>query len=519
MAAGLLIAAGALYLYQDQRLPDTPGFHERNCWFDRTILGETRCGFMVVAEHRQDPESRLIRLPVVVFAAQKHVPRKEPILFLTGGPGGSAYLAEQYSIEGWWEQRRLFPQGHDLIVMGQRGTGLKNPDFACDEFSEPEIGLWAYPTGTPPPDFKALTVKAAAACAARLQSEGVDLTAYNSRESAADIAELRLALGIDQWTLYGISYGTRLALSALRYHPEGIRAVILDSVIPPEVDQTPGLAANFRTALNRVFRDCAARPACAKRYGDLEAAYETAAGWLDETKPSFTLGEILGSRDQVFMIDGRRYNYSPSDDSRWNDFSILFDKATLDELLFDALYTKETRLRIPRLLQQSALKQTASLQDHFRDYLLYSLSFDVNAAVYLSHTCHDEAPHEDPLEISAAIEEAGSFGSVIGYAWSNYLCDHWPAGNADPVENTPVASGLPALLLSGYFDPITPSTWAWSAAAHLPNGYAYELAGAGHGVIFESACAQRLMAAFLKDLARPPTTHCAAWEISEAPGG
>jgi pimeloyl-ACP methyl ester carboxylesterase len=204
---------------------------------------------------------------VVIFAAEPVIRQetssaKEPILYLTGGPGGSAYLSEQRHVDSWWLERRIFPKGRDLIVMGQRGTGLKEPDFDCEEFDSLAIVLEAHARGAPPPDIRALTVAAAVACAERLQAEGIDLTAYNSRESAADIAELRVALGIEEWNLYGVSYGTRLALSALRYQPAGIRTVILDSVFPPEAAHLLDSAAFFRTALHRFLTGCIGRAPC-----------------------------------------------------------------------------------------------------------------------------------------------------------------------------------------------------------------------------------------------------------------
>ncbi|WP_299393546.1 alpha/beta fold hydrolase [Pelagibius sp.] len=487
-----------------------PGFHARACWFATGITGEARCGFMVVKENRSDPQSRMIRLPVVVFEAQSHVPQKEPILYLTGGPGAAAYLAEQHQIEGWWQERRLFPQGHDLIVMGQRGTGLEEPDFSCDAFGTLEVGLLAYKTGTPPPDVHALTIEAVTDCAAQLTGKGVDLTAYNSRESAADVAELRQALGIEEWTLYGISYGTRLALSALRYHPEGVRAVVLDSVFPPESAQTVDLAKHFDAALQRVFDDCAAAAACRERHGDLRAAYAAAGAWLEANPPSYTLREIFGPVEAAFKVGTRRYRYRPDDDADWIDQAILFDKPTLDELLFDALYSSDARLGIPRLLQQTAQKGTTILRERFRDYLLYTISYSVHAAVYLSHVCHDEAPFESPEQIAAAVAAAGSQGHLIDRAWTSYLCDHWPAGAADPIENTAVASGVPALLLAGERDPITPPSLAQAAAAHLSNGRAYALAGVSHGVLYESDCAQVLLARFLETLRPPSRSHCSA---------
>ena len=63
-----------------------------------------------------------------------------------------------------------------------------------------------------------------------------DLMAYNTASNAADINDLRLALGYDQVNLWGGSYGTRLALGVMRDYPEGLRSVVLDSVYPPDVD-------------------------------------------------------------------------------------------------------------------------------------------------------------------------------------------------------------------------------------------------------------------------------------------
>ena len=71
---------------------------------------------------------------------------------------------------------------------------------------------------------------ATVACHDRLVDDGVALDSYNTAENAADIADLRVAMGIEEWDLYGVSYGTALALTVLRDHPEGVRSVVLDSV-------------------------------------------------------------------------------------------------------------------------------------------------------------------------------------------------------------------------------------------------------------------------------------------------
>ncbi len=471
-----------------------PGFHERDCWFDEEPYKQARCGIFTVRENREDPLSRTIRLPVVILkAVDPEAPDrrnpKEPILYVTGGPGGHAYLSESAYIEGWRGEQALFPPGHDLIILGQRGTGLEKADFDCEEFQAPEVAFGAHPRGAAPPDLKAVTREAARACAERLEKKGIDLSAYNSRESAADIAELRLALGIEEWTLYGISYGTRLALSTLRYHPEGIRAVILDSVYPPEASNLTDLVTFYRQALGRVFADCAADVGCTRQYGDLAENYAHATARLRDTPVPFELYQILPGSDLVVSIDDR----------------------LLDWVLFDAFYVKETRELIPVTLREAAGEDNTVLLTRVREFL--EREIPDSSAVYLSHICHDESPFESATAVAAAVEQAGAQGHLIRETWDSFLCDLWPAGRADPVEATPVKSAVPVLLLAGAYDPITRASLAQGAAAHLSRGYAFELADAGHGVLYESRCAKRLTAVFLANPQQGPGAVCQSGKI------
>ncbi len=501
----VLLAAGVGYWGWEEWQLRQPGFHEQDCWFEQTITGPVHCGLFTVRENRQKPDSRTIQLPVVIFGTERPQPDKEPILYLTGGPGAPADLGEQCRVNHWWAMRRSFPAGHDLIVMGQRGTGLEEPDFECRELSELEV-----PPEAPSDNIRSLQIDAAARCADRLRNDGVDLAAYNSRESAADIAELRSALGIESWTLFGRSYGTRLALSALRYHPKGIRAVILDSVVPPQADWLTQLAADFRSALEKVFADCAADDGCAQQYGDLATAYEKAIERLSAppTK-TFSVRELLGHGERTYRIGGRWLRFSPASLSEVEDLEIPFDAETLNDMLFAALSDEEARSLIPVLLREIAAFRSSAMRAQFRDYLLRQAEeSDIVWAIYLSHVCHDEMPFISKSRITAAAKAAGSLAYLVTDAWPSYLCEFWPVGEIDPIENTPVESAIPALLLAGRYDPITPYPLALAAARHLPNGYAYELADAGHGVLVQSDCARRLTDAFLRSLERPPEDTC-----------
>ncbi|MDT5348990.1 MAG: hypothetical protein QOH91_2277 [Mycobacterium sp.] len=176
------------------------------------------CGYLSVPENRKDPQSRTIRILVARVKAISKTPRADPIVFLAGGPGGAGTLSAPGVVAGGMNADR------DVIFVNQRGTVHTDPHLSCpemDDFTSRAVHLVFQAASTADQDAGAV-----AACRKRLAPSGMNLAAYNTRENAADIADLRAKLGIDQWNLYGVSYGTDLAQQLLRDHPEGIRSVV-----------------------------------------------------------------------------------------------------------------------------------------------------------------------------------------------------------------------------------------------------------------------------------------------------
>jgi pimeloyl-ACP methyl ester carboxylesterase len=108
------------------------------------------------------------------------------------------------------------------------------------------------------------------------------LSAFNTTENAADVADLRIALGIDEWNVYGVSYGTNLALQLLRDHPEGIRAMVLDGVVPPQTRSVEmdwdAAAAGYRA----LFDACARQPQCRNAFPNAYAEFTRLVSDLTE---------------------------------------------------------------------------------------------------------------------------------------------------------------------------------------------------------------------------------------------
>src|SRR5690606_31439754 len=133
-----------------------------------------------------------------------------------GGPGAGGSRLIPYFSYLFAE----FNQSRDVILYDQRGTGYAEPSLTCDAYTV--ANFEAYAGDDSEEAGAAHAAEAFLGCYEAFLAAGIDMTAYNSAESAADLYELRAALGYEHWNLYGISYGPRLALTTMRDFPAGL---------------------------------------------------------------------------------------------------------------------------------------------------------------------------------------------------------------------------------------------------------------------------------------------------------
>lgn len=223
--------------------------------FEESGLSEDwQCGYLIVPENRPDSQSRSIKIAFAVLKAAGENPQPDALVYLTGGPG-------LHAIEGVWSEWRTESlKNRDLILVDPRGVGYSQPKMSCPPNTDADASTQ---TRAPSAEERnAQFIQWAKSCRDQLISEGFDLTSYNSTANAHDLEDLRLALGYDQWNLYGISYGTRTALYTMRLFPDGIRSVILDSVLPPQVDRIGGDLITTATSFSALFTTCSADSMC-----------------------------------------------------------------------------------------------------------------------------------------------------------------------------------------------------------------------------------------------------------------
>jgi pimeloyl-ACP methyl ester carboxylesterase len=244
------------------------------------VEGETySCGVVVVPSNHDEPDGRTIELFYLKLHSRDEAPASTPMVYLAGGPGssGSYELTSNPLLNQNLDRVR---QTRDIIAYDQRGTGFSNY-LLCAPF-ESAIGILQDRDENPEiattiEDLQDTTLSTGyGALRANLCGVGtklladVDLAQYNSVASARDIPALVQALGYtDGYSLYGTSYGTRLAQEAMRGDPEGVRAVILDGVTGPSIPNSMLSSTKAVAPYVEIFAQCAADDACNEAYPNL----------------------------------------------------------------------------------------------------------------------------------------------------------------------------------------------------------------------------------------------------------
>lgn len=445
------------------------------------VEGETvECGYLTVPADHLDDDGSTIELAVAIVRSSSEQPAPDPVLYLEGGPGGEAVS----NMDTWIDSPIL--DERDIILLDQRGTGFSRPLLDCLEL---EGG------------FLDAELKATRVCRKQLRAAGIDLDAFDSRQSAADIEALREALGYDAWNLLGISYGTRFALTVLREYPEGVRSVVLDGVYPPQVNSLEQTSIEV-AGLEELFDACAAERTCADTFPQLERDFWAAVRRL-ERKPL----RVRYVDDDGFRADER------------------IDGISFSELVIDLLNDVSVIPYLPAIIDGTAARDARPLRyllegalppDGDRLWPRQAVTDDPDGdagGMYLSVECREEVPFNDR---QTAIADARTAPSIIRWAAVDDVrfmfdsCEAWRVDAAPAIEAQAVVSDTPALVFNGQFDVATPAEWGRVAAEGLANSWVYDIPGAGHGTIDAGDCPNQLITSFLDDPQQTPDDACVA---------
>ncbi len=462
-----------------------PRFEPADCAFSPPFISYVECGDLIVLEDRSRPEGQTIRLHVAVARSLGQEPEPDPLIYLPGGPGSFALHWLYGNITNYLDILKK----RDIIFFDPRGVGYSEPSLDCPEVMEVFHETRAQPLSDQ--EWVDRQVAANRACRDRLVAAGVELSAYHSAAMAADVNDLRVALGYDKVNLFGVSYGTRTALTVLRDYPEVLRSLVLDSVIPLEVDLPGSDALSAQRALARIFQRCAEDPPCNAAFPDLAATLDRLTAAIDAAPLTIEVRHLL--RDK--------------------DYQLFVNRSLLGWSLVESLYNFETAVYLPKLIYETQTGEDENFETLATSLEIYLLYGDYSSeGLRNSVLCSDEGTFttfDEALERMAGVHPAIADFFKKDNEILFRTCEFWGANRADSWENLPVVSPLPVLVMSGEYDPVTPPIYGRQVAANLENAIFIEFPGLGHFVFADRRCPRDIVADFLDDPATPPDTQCA----------
>lgn len=451
-------------------LTATPAAHAAISWSSCKPAGY-QCSTLSVPVDRTGRVPGSITLSMTRKPAASGARARSAIIALAGGPGQAAQpFADSFG--------SIFKNGlvdRDLIVFDQRGTGKSSP-LGCASFRSGRGSISSIVAG----------------CAREI---GPKRGSYRTIDSVEDIEAIRVAGGYDQLLIFGVSYGTKVALQYAASYPGTTEALILDSLVPldgPDALMRPTLATLPR-ALGQAL--CAG-DACAAASPDINGEVRTLAARLDRRT----------AKGPVYAGNGKQRTARIG-------VSGLLNVIEAGDL------NPQVRAELPGAVHAAIQKDLAPLlRLSARSFGLdngqglQSADDDGDGSLYFATMCEETAslPWDRAAGVSTRIKQAeafvkaqpasswGLFPSSVALTSLPSLCLGWP--NASPAP--PAAPALPdvrTLILAGEYDVRTPLEDAQRTVAVLPRGQLVTIPYTGHSVVTgeQGTCAQSAVNAFL----------------------
>ncbi len=420
-------------------------------------------GMFQVPENRANPKSRLIPIHYVRFPATGKT-QGSPIVYLSGGPGGSGINTAKYRTR--YQLFMDLREAGDVIALDQRGTGASRIVPRC--VSSHKLPMAETISAD---KLSAIYRDAGKECIGFWQSEGVDVFGYNTLESARDLEDLRKHLRAKKITLWGISYGTHLALASLKVIESSIDKLILASA--EGLNQTVKLPARTDDYFDRVQAAINTQPKVAKQFPDIKSLMRQVHHQL-EKEPL----KVKASKDNGLKSD------------------LLFQKTHL-QMITSGMIADPTNISYLLALYRSLDQRDDSVLQKVLKFGYFNddvLSFDVMSfSMDVASGITDNRLSEVNQQAKQAL-----LGDFLNFPMPhlNRLVEGIDLG--DSFRERPV-SDIPTLLLSGTLDGRTYIESQIEATQGLSRLTKVTVLNAGHNLFMASPQVTQVIQRFLKN--------------------
>jgi pimeloyl-ACP methyl ester carboxylesterase len=399
---------------------------------------EVHCGRYEVYENRAARSGRKIALKIVVLPATGSRATSDPLVFLAGG--GVAPATRYAAFLG-----NAFPnlrKQRDILLVDQRGTGGSNP-LDCEISFDRTSAEYRDEAR-----FRASVRR----CRAQLEAKA-DVRLYTTPLAMDDLDDVRAWLGYSRLNLYGASYGTSAAMVYVRQHPTRVRTITLQGVVPLDGQMWIEIPRSSEEVLRHVFAACAAQHDCHAAFPRLESEFRSLLKRL-AAKPEAGIDDVV-----------------------------------LSDFVFKTLYSASRIRDLPLLLHLASQGDVQPLASK----IAVKSDSEIPKGVYLSIVCSELIPRFDVRDVPAAV--AGTFMGDHRLQREIDACGEWVRGPLPPRFFAPVTSNVPALVMNGELDHLTPPRYGQHVAQSLPRARHLILPRRGHNDVDE--CITGMIEAFI----------------------
>jgi pimeloyl-ACP methyl ester carboxylesterase len=451
-------------------------FTSTDCPFTNPGGYQIDCGYLSVPEDHAAPEGKQIRLAMAIARSPNPNKAPDPILYLHGGPGGEIvslvpYLINRGALTAMLQQR-------DVILVDQRGMGHSEPLVNCPVFYTPKDILTL--------SSQEIT-RRMDTCPAQLEARGIRWQLYTTDQNAADLAMIGPALGYARVNLFGVSYGTLLALLILRNYPEVVRSAALDSVLPPGVSTYEQSAQWNDHSVSLVEAHCQADWVCRLAYPNLR-------------QEMLATYERLKARPAAIEVEGETVMITA------HYFASHAWGGSLAEV--EAL---------PAFVRAIANEDYEVAKPLISRILKAQPSEMPNLALFGTMACPYQAGITSPERIAtASAPYAELFQDARFNANDWWRCQAW--SELPLVSFILPHTGLPVLLMAGEYDVLTPFAWAQYATQGLSHAQVFEIPYTGHNVTGVGGEAEKCTAQLVTSFYAEPSVALDASCLRKIPG-
>jgi pimeloyl-ACP methyl ester carboxylesterase len=479
------LLVGMLVPLQSQEKTEIGKFRDADCPFplpDGVVPGENfKFGYVSVPELHSDPGGKSIELAVAIFPSTSEIHQPDPLVMNTSGPGKSNmdnFIPDIAGALGAY----LLPQ-RDIVIIELRGLRYSRPFLSLDEVREAKMAIMD--KNLSKEETMDVLRKAMQDSRNRFEAEGVNLSAYNNVETAADIALVMKHLGYEKFNIVGSSAGTMVAHHVIRDYPERIRCGVMDAGLPLDQDILINYVPNVVNSLKNYFKECRNEPDCAAAFPDLESRFLSLLASLNEDPLMLKLTDPVSGKKISYALNGYR----------------------LSENLFSQMFYST---QVPLLIHQVLEGDYGWLIDQVQYSLVPNYFADgLGLTVFITESgnyTRSDIDYDPAYQIfSDGISISGIGGEY--FLETNKL---WKLKKLELERvHYPQPRDVPVMVVNGKYDPVIPVKYDELMRKDLNNAYIYRFDGVPHSA-FDNAtpCVLPMLMQFLNDASTAPDNSC-----------